>query len=85
MFLRNAGTYLPKYMEIPDIPPGFPQSLQARAGIIFRFGHDQFLPNPFQSVIHQSSYNLTSYNLNAENFGKTPQEMHGAICQKTVI
>jgi hypothetical protein len=40
---------------------GFLQPLQANAEIICRLGHDRFLPNPFQFVIHQSSHYSTLY------------------------
>jgi hypothetical protein len=34
---------------------GFPNSLHINAGIIFRLGHNHFLPNPLQFVIYLSS------------------------------
>jgi hypothetical protein len=38
---------------------GFPESMQANAGIFYLLGHGHFLPNPFQFIIHLSSYYLT--------------------------
>jgi hypothetical protein len=35
---------------------GFPQFLQPNAEIVPQSGHDHFLPNTFQFIIHQSSY-----------------------------
>jgi hypothetical protein len=31
----------------------FPQSFKANVGLVPRFGHNRFLPNLFQIVIHQ--------------------------------
>jgi hypothetical protein len=47
-----------------------PQSLQANAVIIPRIGHEYFLPNPFQLVIHRSSYHLTSHSLDTDSIIK---------------
>jgi hypothetical protein len=49
---------------------GFPQSLQANAGLLPRTGHDHLLPNPFQFNIHESSYHLTQCSLDTEAFEK---------------
>lgn len=43
---------------------GFSQSLQTDAEIIPWTDHDHFFPNPFQFIIHQSSYQLTLYSFN---------------------
>jgi hypothetical protein len=38
-----------------EVLRGFPESLQANAGIVPQLNNDCFLPNPFQFIIHQSS------------------------------
>jgi hypothetical protein len=51
-----------------DLPPFF----QANAGIVAltQSVHDRFLPNPFQSIIHLSSYHSTLYSLASDSILK---------------
>jgi hypothetical protein len=51
----------------PEILHGFPQSLQENSERVPRLGYDQFLPNPFQFVIHLSS---DATQLDTESIGK---------------
>jgi hypothetical protein len=44
----------------------FPQSLQTNAGIVTRLGHDRFLPNPFQFIIHLSPSHPTLNTIDTE-------------------
>jgi hypothetical protein len=37
---------------LKEVFSGFPQSIKANARIIPQSGHDNFLPNAFQSIIH---------------------------------
>jgi hypothetical protein len=50
---------------------GFLQSLQTNAGIVPRLGHNRFLPNPFQFIIHDSSYYPPLYSLDTERVVNT--------------
>jgi hypothetical protein len=34
----------------------FPQSLQAHSGVVVLSGHDRFLPNPFDFIIHLPAF-----------------------------
>jgi hypothetical protein len=38
------------------VVPAPPQSLQASPGAVLRLRNDRFLPNPLQSINHQSHY-----------------------------
>jgi hypothetical protein len=47
------GSNLSPVTGYPDLGfCGFPQSLQANAGIDLKLGHDHFLPHPFQFIVH---------------------------------
>jgi hypothetical protein len=48
---------------LTEVLRGFPQSLKANAGIVPQTGHDRFLPDPSQFIIHLSCYQLTLYSL----------------------
>jgi hypothetical protein len=45
---------------------GFPQSYLASSGVVPQLGYDCFLPNSFQFIIHQLSWNLMLYSYNLE-------------------
>jgi hypothetical protein len=45
---------------------GVPQSFQTNSDIATGLGHDCFLPNPVQFIIHLSPYHSTLYNLDTE-------------------
>jgi hypothetical protein len=47
---------------LTQVLPNFLQYLQASARIVLQLVHDGFLPNPFQFVIHISSYYLMPLN-----------------------
>jgi hypothetical protein len=44
-----------------EVLRGFPQSLQANAGIATPLDHDRLLPTPFQFIIHLSPCHSTLY------------------------
>jgi hypothetical protein len=50
---------------------GFLQSFQTNSWIALRSGHDQFLPVPFQFIIHESSYHPTLYSVHTDKTMKS--------------
>jgi hypothetical protein len=44
---------------LTDVFSGFPESLQANAGVVPLLGYDRFLPNSFQFVIHLLHFHST--------------------------
>jgi hypothetical protein len=44
--------------------------LQTNSGIVPQLDHDCIIPDPFQFVIHLSSYHLTVYSLAADSVVK---------------
>lgn len=56
-FKIQAGHWL-----LQQIIHGYPQSLQANAGTV-QVCHNNFLPNPFQFIVHQLSYHSALYTL----------------------
>jgi hypothetical protein len=44
-----------------------PQCLQAKSRTAPQFGHNRFLPNPFQIIISLTSHDSTLYSLNTES------------------
>jgi hypothetical protein len=52
-------------------------SLQANSEISLRVGHDHFLPNPFQFIIHQSCQHLTLYSASLNNGSGEGKEEDG--------
>jgi hypothetical protein len=46
---------------LTEVLRNFSQSLQAVVGIVLLLDHYRFLPDPFQYIIHLSSYNLMLY------------------------
>jgi hypothetical protein len=67
--MSNPISYLggSKFQSLPRncVPRqcGFPQPLQANAGVVPWLDHSCLLPDPFQFIIHQSSYRSVLYNL----------------------
>jgi hypothetical protein len=57
-------------------------SLQAKARILPQLGHDHSLPNPFQFIIHQSSYHSTLCNL--ENY-KINDKLKNVLFQQSFL
>jgi hypothetical protein len=53
--------------RLSDISHGFRHFLQAIAGIVPRTGQYQFVPNPFQFIIHLSSYHPMLSSRDSEN------------------
>jgi hypothetical protein len=69
LYLRGAySESLPGLINPTEVFHRFPQSLQTNARIIPPSGHNNFLPNPVQFIIHLPSYHsmpLASYNQDA--------------------
>jgi hypothetical protein len=59
--------------KTPTILIGFHQFLQANVGILPGLGLDHFLLNPFQFVIHSSSYHSMLHNLDGHKIIHTTQ------------
>jgi hypothetical protein len=62
--------------------PVLPPALQANVGIVARLGHDCFLPDIFQFIIHPSFYHQDLCNLASESvvFGQ-----HGSNMELTPV
>jgi hypothetical protein len=55
-YIPEDGTLNPIITFSPKANRGFPHSLRENAGIIPGLGHNRFLADPFQFIIHQSAY-----------------------------
>jgi hypothetical protein len=53
-----------------DVHHGFLQSFKTNVGIVLQLGHVYVLPNPFQFIIHQSSYHAIIYGLDTDSVVK---------------
>jgi hypothetical protein len=70
--LHNHKPYLfgSNFCRLTEDYHAFPQSPRASVGIVPRSGFDRFLPDPFQFIIHQSSYLPTLHTLDSEGAAK---------------
>jgi hypothetical protein len=57
---------------LTEVFHSFPQSLQLKGRILSQLGHDHFLSNPFQFIIHQFSFSLMLYILDNNGVVKEP-------------
>jgi hypothetical protein len=63
---------------LTEVLRDFPEYLQVNAGLVSRWGHDPFLPNPLQFIIYQSSYHSILYSLAIGNVVTKHETLHGS-------
>jgi hypothetical protein len=54
-YIRELSSNLGSHIGYPEDFRGFPQSLQANAGVVFRLGYDRSVPNSFELIIIPAS------------------------------